>query len=125
MNLKETKIYFETLFTDVWNCTPVHFAGEEFKSTDEWINPVYRPLRSRSNGVSVTASVESGQLFVVCWSDYEIDAFGLSDRVITFLKTEVDGSMFRMTGHSVIDNGWNESNKVFVVLSFTFEQFNC
>lgn len=126
MNLRETKLYFETLFNSFWTGTPIHYAGMEFDGTKHvsWINPVYKPLRSTSNGVSGNTSVELGQLYVVCWADYDSDAMKLSDDVVDFLKTNINKAQFRSRGYEIIDHGWDESNKVFIMLSFTYEQLS-
>ena len=126
MNLVETKKYFEDIFEDGWLETAVHYVGMEFDGSqhDRWVNPVYKPLRSTPNGISESTSISMGQLYIVCWADNDGDAMELADSVVAFISTDVDKTLFRHRGHDVIDHGWNESNKVFVMLSFTFEQFN-
>jgi len=125
MNLKETKYYFENIFNSSWNKTPVHYAGMTFDGSkqSQWVNPIYKPMRNRSNGINDDTTVALGQLYVVCWADYDIDAMTLSDDVIAFLKEEVDGSLFRSRGYEVVDHGWDDSDKVFMLLSFTYEHF--
>ena len=125
MNLKETKYYFEDIFSRLWSETPVHYAGMDFDATKQpkWINPVYKPLRSTNNGISIETRVDLGQLYVVCWADYDVDAMELSDNLIDFLDENVDKTLFRSRGYEVIDHGWDDSNKVFVLLSITYEHF--
>ena len=124
MNLQETKKYFEDMFENSWLETPVHFTGQDFdgKEHDQWVNPVYKPLRNTSNGISASTSIDMGQLYIVCWADTDTDAMELTDTVIVFVKDNIKD--FRHRGYDIIDHGWDESNKVFVMLSFTFEQFS-
>ena len=126
MNLLETKKYFEDIFHSYWNETDVHFIGQDFNSKDHdtWINPVYKPLRSTPNGVSTSTSIDMGQLYIVCWADTDTTAMELADKVIEFIDINVETPLFRARGHDIIDHGWDDSNKVFVMLSFTFEQFS-
>ena len=126
MNLKETKFYFENIFSTLWADTPVHYAGMDFDATKQqkWINPVYKPLRSVPNGVSVDTSIEIGQLYIVCWANSDVEAMDLADTIIDFVDDKVDKTLFRARGHYIIDHGWDDSDKVFIVISFTFEQFS-
>ena len=125
MNLQTTKKYFEDIFHNYWNETDVHFVGQDFDGAqhESWVNPVYKPLRNTPNGVST--SIEMGQLYIVCWAENDTDAMELADITIEFIKANVDKSLFKSRGHDIIDHGWDESNKVFVMLSFSFEQFLC
>ncbi len=125
MNLKETKYYFEDMFSSYWTETPIHFAGMEFDGSqhDRWVNPVYKPLRSRSNGISTSTDINMGQFYVVCWGESDIDAMELSDTTIEFMADKLDTTKFRSRGYEIIDHGWDNSNKVFVMLSFAIEQF--
>lgn len=126
MSIKETKIYFETLFASDWTDTDIHYAGQEFDgpTRDKWINPVYKPLRSRNSGVSDTTTIDMGQLYIVCWAEIDLEVMELADDVINFISENLDKQQYREKGYEIIDHGWGDSNKVFVVLSFTFEKFN-
>ena len=114
------------MFSSDWNETDIHFVGQDFDGSqhDTWINPVYKPLRSTPNGVSTSTSIDMGQLYIVCWAETDIDAMELTDTVIAFVGDNMDKTLFRARGHDIIDHGWDDSNKVFVMLSFTFEQFS-
>ena len=124
MTLKETKFYFENLFSTLWTDTPIHYAGVNFDGAQQskWINPVYKPMRSRNNGFSSNTFVALSQLYIVCWADHDIDAMELSDNVITFVNESVDKTQFKSRGYEIVDHGWDDSNKVFVMLSFSYEQ---
>ena len=126
MNLQETKKYFETIFAEDWSITDVHFVGQEFDGSehDAWVNPVYKPLRSTTNGVSTSTSIDMGQLYIVCWANSDVEVMELTDTVVAFIADKVDKSLFRSRGHDIIDHGWDDSDKVFTMLSFTFEQFS-
>jgi len=126
MNLRETKLYFENVFYTNWNDTPVHYAGQEFDGSgyDAWVNPVYKPLRSTANGISNTTNISMGVLYIPCWHTTDAGAMELADTMVEFIDANIDKKLFRHRGYDVIDHGWDESNKVFVVLSFTFEQFD-
>ena len=121
MNLQATKKYFEDMFSSYWTNTDIHFAGQEFDGSkrNSWINPIYKPLRNTSNGVSSTTSIEMGQLYIVCWADTDNEVMGLAASVIEFIDVNVETPLFRSRGHDMIDHGWDDSNKVFVMLSFT------
>ena len=126
MNLRATKKYFEDIFHSYWTETEVHFVGQDFDGSqhDSWINPLYKPLRNTPNGVSTKTSIEMGQLYLVCWAEDDVSAMELADLAVEFISENVDKSLFRSKGYDVVDHGWDTSNKVFVMLSFTFEQFS-
>jgi len=125
MSMKETKFYFEDMFLKEWCDTPVHFVGQDFDASAhaKWVNPVYKPLRSTSNGISGESSIELGQLYIVCWADVDVEVMELADDIITFIHANLDKLAYQARGYEIIDHGWDDTNKVFVVLSFTFEHF--
>lgn len=124
MNLRETKFYFENIFSTLWLETPVHYAGQDFDGAkhDAWVNPVYTPSHSIPNGISTTSNVQVGRLYIVCWAEEDVSVMDLVDVAVDFINTKVDKQLFRHRGYDVIDRGWDDSDKVFVVLAFTFEQ---
>ena len=126
MNLQTTKKYFEDVFNSHWIQTDVHYGGQDFDAKEHvsWVNPIYKPLRSSSNGMSTSTSIDMAQLYVICWADDDTDAMELADSVVEFIDSNIDKQLFISRGHDVIDHGWDESNKVFVMLSFTFEQYS-
>ena len=126
MNLRATKKYFEDIFHSDWTETAVHFVGQDFDGSqhDSWVNPVYKPLRNTPNGISAKSSIEMGQLYLVCWAKDDVSAMDLADLAVEFIGENVDKSLFRSKGYDVVDHGWDNSDKVFVMLSFTFEQFS-
>ena len=125
MNLRETKQYFEQLYADQWVETEVHYAGADFDGSKQasWVNLTYKPLRQTSNGISKSTNINMGQVYVVCWCDTDAEVMALSDKVIEFMDNNLDNTRFRSKGYEIIDHGWGDSDKVFVVLAFTFEEF--
>lgn len=121
-SFKETKIYFEKMFTTDWTLTPVHYAGEEFNSKDieKWVNIFYEPTYGNHNDLSCNTA-NYGNLHVASWADYDIDAMELSDIVTSFVNTNIDKTKYRVRRFEVSDHGWNDSNKVFVLLTFSIE----
>ena len=124
MSLKETKFYFEDLFNKEWDCTPIHFVGSEFDGSEheKWINIVYKPLGGSHDNLGNSAYKSMNQLYIVCWAENDVQGMDLADDVVTFVDEHVDASLYRQRGYDVIDHGFDESNKVFLLLSFTFEQ---
>ncbi len=118
--LKEIKFYFENLFATKWTNTAIHFSGQEFepKGLASWVNPTYSPTRRRSFGLGGNANTQYGDLYVVCWSDNDVNTMELADKVSAFIDTEVDGTLFRIMGYEVLDHGWDSTNKAFIMLSF-------
>lgn len=126
-SLKSTKYYLESLFSQNWSETPIHFAGEEFdgKSIDKWINIFYSPLLSRSGGLS-ESSYTIGNFYVICWANTDVDVMSMGDNAVSFMNTNIDKSYYKLKNFEIADHGWNESNKVFLVLTFSIETLpNC
>ena len=121
----QTKMYLEELFQELWCETPIHFVGEEFDSNDidKWINPYYEASYSTLSGYG-GLTVNSGNLYVACWGKVELDSLMLSDRVIDFMNTNIDKSIYRVLRFEISDKGWMESNDVFTVVSFSIETLN-
>jgi hypothetical protein len=122
--LKATKFYFDNLFQTLWTTTPIQYAGQEFDGhgLDQWVNIVYKPLRSSPASISGTAAYNYGQLYIVCWAENDVDVMGLGDNIVEFMQTEVDNRRFKINGYSVIDHGWDDSNKVFLMFSFQMQE---
>ena len=119
MSFKQTKFDFESMFSLLWTKTPVHFAGQELNARGlaEWVNPYFTPL-SGSN-VGLGGAVQHRSMFnIVCWAESDVDVMDLSDEVREFVVANVDGDVYRLTGYEVSDHGWQESNKVYLELSF-------
>ena len=121
-NLKETKFYFENLFTTEWLATPIHFVGQEFDQdgTKQWVNPYYTPTRSMPNGISGMTTRNYGTVYVACWAENDVEAMGLADATIDFISSNV-GTAYTIKNYSIEDHGWHKTNKVFVIISFNVE----
>ena len=122
MSFKQTKFYFENLFSVEWTKTPVHFAGMEFdkkkKTAGEWINLTYKPSYLKSQGLD--SGIQSGMVTVVCWAETDVDSMGLSDDVVSFFNMNID-TKFRVRSIDVIDHGWQTATSAYTMLSFRFE----
>ena len=119
--IRETKEYFETLFFNEWTKTPIHFAGQEDLTPKPpmWVAPYYEPSRTEASGMSIYSAVHYGSLLVACWGDDEGEAMLLADDIATFIHSEVDRSLVKIKfGYSILDHGWDASNKVYVLVSF-------
>ena len=125
MTLKETKIYFETMFATGWTTTPIHFMGQEvdMHGVDQWINVSYKPRAKLSTGF--TSSSMSGAIYVVCWAKDDFDVMDLSDKVIAFYESTIDPKLVKSHGYNIIDHGYEESGKSFIVVSFNIETYKC
>ena len=121
--LKEIKFYFENLFATEWTTTAIHFSGQKFepKGLASWVNPTYSPTRRRSFGLGGNANAQYGDLYVVCWSDDDVNTMELANEVSAFIDGEVDKTLFRIKGYEVVDHGWDSTNKAFIMLSFPIE----
>jgi len=123
--LKDIKFYFENLFETKWTETSIHFAGQEFDPTalglKKWINPYYSPLRNKDFGLGGGAKRYIGDLFIVCWEENDVLVMDLADKVSTFIENEVDRKLFKFNGYDVVDHGWDNTNKAFIILSFSME----
>ncbi len=128
MNFQAAKFYFEDMFKNVWTTTPIHFAGQEFsgEGISKWVNPVYSPRSMTHSGLSLTANYNYGSLYVACWADTDVDAMALGDEIVDFIKNTTD-PFFKVKNINVDDHGWQSSNKVYMILSFTIEYYvgNC
>ncbi len=122
MNFQAAKFYFEDMFKNVWTTTPIHFAGQEFsgEGISKWVNPVYSPRNMTNAGISNTVNKNFGVVYVACWADNDVDAMGLGDLVVDFMKSQVN-SQYRIQAINVDDHGWQSSNKVYMILSFSIE----
>jgi hypothetical protein len=122
-NLKETKYYFENLFATKWTETPVHFVGQEYnsKGVSSWINPRFAPSGGRLSALSGQQTKLRGELDVVCWAKNDVDAFDLADKTIAFVSN--NATDFSLTNFEISDHGWNESNMVYVVITFIFTYY--
>lgn len=119
---KETKLYIDTLFKDEWCETPIHYAGEEFDSAniDKWVNPFYQPTYGSHVDMCSTTLIV-GNLFVGCWATTDVDALELADDIIAFINTNIDSALYRVRRFEVADHNWNESNQVYVLITFSIE----
>lgn len=117
----EGKLYYENMFNDHWNATKIHFAGQEVlpKQTKKWVNPFYQPMYGSTGSLSSTCADNYGNLHVACWAINDLDALTLGDSVVAFIKANNDGSKYLIKGFEMSDHGWNESNRVYVVITFS------
>lgn len=121
-SFRETKLYFEDMFNQFWELTPIHFAGEEFnsKGLEKWVNIFYEP--TYGNTADLTCNTNNyGNFHVACWSDIDADSMELSDYVVSFVNENIDKTKYRIRRFEVSDHGWNDNNKVFVLLTFSIE----
>lgn len=120
---QETKLYYENMFNDTWTATKIHFAGQEVlpKQTKKWVNPFYQPTYGSNSSMSAECADNYGNLHVACWATNDLDAMTLGDDVVAFIKTNNDASKYRIKGFEMSDHGWNESNRVYVVITFSVQ----
>jgi len=121
-SFKDTKFYFEDMFQTLWFETPIHYAGQEFDGSDiqHWVNPFYQPTYG-SNTDLCSTTLNSGNLHVACWGDSDIEAMDLADNIVSFIMENTDKTKYRIKRFEMSDHGWNDSNKVYVVITFTVE----
>ena len=121
-NLKGTKYYFEKLFQDEWTNTPIHFAGQEFDSTgrDTWVNPRFVPQGGSLNSFGMRTKLY-GAVDVVCWAKNDVEVFDLVDNVVEFMSAH--GKDYAIHKFEVNDHGWDDSNMVYVYLTFNLTYY--
>jgi hypothetical protein len=122
-NLKQTKYYFENLFATKWSKTPIHFVGQEYnsKGIPSWINPRFVPAGGRLSALSGQQTKLRGELDVVCWAENDVEAFDLADNIIDFVGA--NATDFTISNFEINDHGWNESNMVYIIVTFTFTYY--
>ncbi len=122
-NLKETKYYFEKLFADKWVDTPIHFVGQEYDSTgiDTWINPRFVPVGGTLASLSGKRTRLEGSLDVICWAKNDVNAFDLTDKVVDFISANAEN--FTVVNFEINDHGWDDSNMVYVYLTFNLRYY--
>ena len=122
-NLKAAKFYFEKLFMDNWTDSPIHFVGQEFDSTGipSWINPHFIPRSGTLAALSGKRTRLDAALDVVCWASNDVEALDLTDKVIDFVATQAKD--FSVTKFEINDNGWDNSNMVYVLLTFKLKYY--
>tara|TARA_R110000772_G_scaffold5454_1_gene19459 strand:- start:12680 stop:13069 length:390 start_codon:yes stop_codon:yes gene_type:complete len=120
---RETKLYYENMFNTNWKATKIHFVGQEVmpKQTKKWVNPFYQPTYGNNGSLSDVCSNNGGNLHVACWATNDLDAMTLGDDVVNFIKANNDGSKYRITNVEMSDHGWNESNRVYAVITFSIQ----
>jgi hypothetical protein len=115
------------MFASHWHDTPVHFVGQEYnaKGVDAWVNPRFVPSGGKISGFSSERTKLNGELDVVCWAKNDVKAFELADDIINFV-TEF-AKEFPLTNFEINDHGWNDSNMVYIVVTFVFTYYagNC
>jgi len=121
--MKENKFYFENMFATKWTNTPIHFVGEEFdsKGITSWINPRFVPSGGTLAALSGQLTRIKSELDVVCWGKNEMEAFDLADSIIEFVKSNADE--FSITHFEINDHGWNESNMVYIIVTFALNYY--
>jgi hypothetical protein len=122
-NFKETKYYFENMFATNWSQTPIHFVGQEFDASgiDAWVNPRFVPSRGDTVGINGNKTKQYAELDIVCWAKNDVEAFDLADQIVAFINATIEG--FDINGYEINDHGWNDSNMVYVVLTFVFNYY--
>ncbi len=121
---RETKLFFESLFSDDWAQTPIHFAGQEFKADGipQWVNVVYTPLTGRPQGVSRDTSTSLGLLSVICWAENDADVMSLADDVVAFINGNT--GKYKVNNYEITDHSWQDSNQVYMYLTFNIEAYD-
>ncbi len=121
-SLQATKYYFDELFMSSWTSTPVHYAGQEFnaKEVPQWVNPFYAPKYGDKKGLSNTLSSNYGNLYVACWAETDVEVMAIADDVVAFLNNIVNKE-YRVKKYEISDHGWQESNQVYIMLTFSLE----
>ena len=119
----DTKLYYENMFNNHWKTTKIHFVGQEVmpKQTKKWVNPFYQPAYGATGGLSDVCSDNYGNLHVACWATNDLDAMALGDAVVGFIKANNDKTKYRIKKFEMSDHGWNESNRVYVVITFSIQ----
>jgi len=125
--LQTTKVVIEEIFKAGWTDTPIHYSGQEFdgKGMPKWINLVIKPSRIVNASVSNMRKVMVVDFYVPCWADNENKSFELADSIIEFVETSFADPTTkavmpnRIEQVQIIDQGWNNSNKSFVVVMFS------
>ena len=123
---KETKFYFENMFSTNWNATPIHYGGQEFNSEniDTWINIVMKPVRSEPASISGGLNKYAADFYVVCWAENDVKCMELGDTITDFMEANTDTNKYSVNRYRVIDHGWQDNNEVFMVLSFSLNIYN-
>ena len=124
--LKQTKYYFDDMFSSNWTSTPIHFAGQEFDNNNipSWINVSYTPVRSTATGLG-NSNRTIGSVTVVCWDTNDVGVMELADEVIDFMKDNVEQNSYSLRGYDVDDHAWHTSNSVYIYLTFTVTTYFC
>ena len=122
-NLKATKFYFEKMFLDKWTDTPIHFVGQEFDATGKttWINPMFAPLSGTLAALSGRRTKMEGSLNVICWASNDVDVFELGDKIIDFIHN--NAKEFNVNGFEINDHQWDNSNMVYLYLTFNIKYY--
>ncbi len=119
-SFRETKLFFEKMFLDNWNETPIHFVGQEFKNDgiDRWINPFYTPVKGAFRGLSGTLSESKGRLEVICWAENDAEVMQLADELVELVFSHTSNKTYRIDRYEVTDHAWHTSNSVYMYLTF-------
>ena len=123
MTLRESKEYFEYIFFNNWTQSPIHYAGEEFKNKGlkTWVNPMYHAGRGK---LTLGGSVKNtGVLNVICWADTDAEALEVADDVIAMILSKVDTNLFSISKYEIPDEGWDDSNRNYVFVSFDMTHY--
>ena len=123
--MKQGKFYFDNMFSTLWTQTPVHYAGMDFDASGmpQWINPTYRPSRQEKASISNGVTRTYANVYIPCWADTDVDVMDLMDDVIKFVDSNTV-SPFKITNTSIIDHGWDDSNKVFGIVMISIEHID-
>ena len=123
-NFKQTKIDLDVMFNDNWTLTPIHWSGVSFDSTDksQWINVVYEPLSNRTNGLGGRSNVSNGMLYVVCWAEDEFNVMDIADQVVLLVSNNMPLFITNID-HDVVDRGFDENGKAYMVLGFPIKSY--
>ncbi len=122
--LKAGKFFFDEMFSTLWTQTPVHYAGQGFdaEGMDQWINPTYRPSRRDRPSLSGQVTRTYANIYIPCWAETDVDVMGLMDDVIEFVETNTV-SPYKINNISIIDHGFDDSNKVFGIIMVSIEHY--
>jgi hypothetical protein len=123
-NFTQVKKDIDDIFKLNWVDTPIHFSGMSFDSTgkEKWINVVYEPAENMQSGISGSTTESRGMVYVVCWADYEYDAMALADSIVTLFNANLPAYIVNKE-HNIIDIGYNENSKSFLVLAFPIKSY--
>ncbi len=122
-SFKQGKYFFEDLFLVNWTQTPIHFAGQDFDGNGipEWINVVFTPYQSANNGIGSQVKKLYATVTVTGWAENDVNVMQLGDQISAFVDEGVLNSEYTIKQTNLLDHGWDESGKAYLITQFTVE----